>query len=286
MACTSYLLESRLDWITCTSQTVANARDLLEVGRLGVERAIQEGDERKPYYFRAYQGERAGHWAYGWGKHGSIVAVGGRDAMANVEALAAYSDRWTRLDYCATMYLHQSQENPCEEAWQTLVANNGPGRKTVELTSIRSSRGGGTVQVGNRASAECARIYDKAAESPDEYASGCWRWEVEYKQERSENEHAAWRRGERNEQWISANLKRWFADKGLKTPWSSNDQAKTRGLVHRVYDADRKLAWLESQVKPSVDFVCEARGEDAVYKALGLQPHITTEFVTRERMLK
>lgn len=280
-----YLLDCRLDWLTCTAQTVEHARDLLEVGRQGVEWSVERGDQRQPYYFRGYQGERAGHWAFGWGKRGSIVAVGGVEAAKESRALAAYADRWTRTDYCATVWFERTGQRIDEAIWDALVTNRGFGRKAIEITNIRSNRGGGTIQLGNRASAECGRVYDKAAESPDEYENGCWRWEVEYKQERAAEEHAAWRRGERNERWIAANLKRWFGDKGLKTPWSSDDQAKTRDLVHRVYDADRKLAWLETQVKPSVEFCCEARGEDAVYRALGLQPHVTTELVSQERIL-
>lgn len=264
------LTESRLDWITCTSSRVSTAADLYAFGALNAEKEKRAGDRWERYSFQGYRGAQCGRWRFGYSDQGSIVVVSGSEAQEAAPVLAKMADHWSRVDYCTTVQMEDSDATPDEAYWADWRWHKNPDRAPISLARLQAVGKGATVDLGARESAVYYRIYDKAAESKGEYPQGSWRWEAELKQHRAESEQRAWKSGQRPPHYAHRLLSQALASYGLSVPWSPSSRVEIGRSPIRVRDADRSLGWLEHQVAPTVEWVREARGDAKVLKALGL----------------
>jgi DNA relaxase NicK len=133
---------------------------------------------------------------------------------------------------------------------------------------------GKTLYVGSRASDQFGRVYDKAAEQRDPVnIHRRWRYEVEYK-----NDYA--REGLDNllsldeptdlPPLIQNTVWFWFDHRGIP-PLFERTSGKTEfEVAAKVTDTSRKLSWLSTQVRPTIQELMRAGLEDEVFRALGI----------------
>lgn len=140
----------------------------------------------------------------------------------------------------------------------------------IKRRLIDGGADGSTLEIGSRSSAQFGRIYDKHAESPFGYEKGCWRYEVEYKDEYAKAIAEQVYSAPNREPTIAALVAGFFRDRGITVPpVSSLDKARYREFREKVTAEDR-LEYLHSNVRPMVRELALQVGEKTVLDALGL----------------
>jgi hypothetical protein len=264
------VLESRLDWITCTARRDGSAVELMNYADRHIRQSANSGNRVESYKNHGYEGWRSGNWAWGWGKHGALVVVSQADAQASAGHLALLADHWSRCDYCVTVRDVEAKIDPTEdyyESWRHFSTNTkgirGP-------TRIQTLGGGATITVGERSGAYYSRVYNKTLESEGEYPDGCWRWELELKRHASEGQQRRWLDAKPPDTYamnlIAGELDRY----NLTVPWDKTATIRRDPEMRPRPDVERTLRWLEKQVRPSVERCVEAAGVESVLAALNL----------------
>lgn len=114
------------------------------------------------------------------------------------------------------------------------------------------------------------RIYDKFLESSGTYPPGSWRWEIEFKREEAE----AWHRRILEKHFgpadVAATVAARFARFGVTPNFRSPTTAQLPTIPRAETDAERKLAWLKQQVRPTIRFLSQHYTRDELLIALGL----------------
>lgn len=264
------IAESRVDWITCTAKRGANADELLGLAEAQILDEQAAGSKLDEFGFQSYKGYQCGDVRWGWGKEGALVIVSQQLSHDLAPQLAKLADHWSRIDYCVTVFDEYDQLAPDEDYWGEWQRLHPGDAGPIAMLRHQGYQRGATITLGSRASASHLRVYDKWAESKGAYARGCWRWELEQKREQSEQAQTAWRLRLLPDDYIAAVVADFPIRYGLTVPWGAAGVVDRPGLIHRVRDADRLLKWFTVQVAPSVQWVAQARGRDAVRKALNI----------------
>src|SRR6267378_2840287 len=120
------------------------------------------------------------------------------------------------------------------------------------------------------------RIYNKEVQSEDVTYLRTWRYETVFR-----NNHATSISGHiythsSNKAQICADIcAKWFTARGVACAWHNNDNALPIPLVRTLpTDIERKLHWLEMQVKPTIKLLCELGFRDILLASLGLSEEV------------
>lgn len=270
------VLESRVDWITCTAPHTDDGIELLSYGQGRQMQESKTGSTTKRWRFQQYEGFQSRHVRWGWGADGAIVAVSGEEAQLSAERLGKLAKHWSRVDYCVTVQDPDEEIDPSEDYWALLRrrgkrhANEPKFRRNQELW------GGATFYSGERSAAYYGRVYDKHEESDHDYPPGTWRWEVELKRHASEAAQHTASNGDLGAAFVLGFVALHYERLGLAVPWRGYPEVKRDPAVRHRNDAERKIQWLRSSCAPSIGFAKEVLGLDAVLEALNL-PHVKLE---------
>jgi len=265
--------EARCDWITCTAKHDERGVELLHFAIGWLEGEAKLGYKQTPYHLHGYQGFQTKHIRYGWGEHGALVVLSGDAAAEYCYSVAVLADHWSRVDYCVTVRDEAGEINPVQHYRDEVKRHATKPKGWPEMGRYEEMWGGDTFYIGRRISPYYLRVYNKTAESDGDYPPGSWRWEVEMKRHASEAAQARARQSGINASYIGAFLANELNRLGLTVPWSPEISVKRDPQIKHRPDADRKVKWMETSLRPSVDFVTEALGVDRVLTALNL-PHI------------
>ena len=268
------LIESRIDWISCSASDAKRAEQLATIADAGIGREISAGDRRSYFGGHGYEGSQAGHWKLAEGEKGTIVQVGGVEAAQWATSLLPIAEHVSRIDYCATLRSDLNDFNPVRTIYRELERRKAAGEDAPKAKHIEQLDEGQGVMVGSRSSAYVIRCYNKTAESGGLYPPGTWRWEVEMKRHASEGEHARIahkpaRLGQAAD-IVKAAYGRWQ----LVTPWDAETPIElTRAPAH-IRDTERALEWLRRQVAPCVDWLVANGYDQEVRAALNLPTEV------------
>lgn len=257
------LLEQRVDWITCSAPPGDDLISLLAIADAGIARAEGEGDRVSQGGGHGYYTTRAGHWIRALGEQGGYVMVGGHEAAAWCVPLLSIAHHCSRIDYSVTVGYPQSSTGPIPEVARILRRHNRESKKplTVGLHSDLDRHHG--ITIGARSSACYGRIYDKHLESKGTYPEGAWRFEVELKRYASEQEHEGILAYPSRCDTSHIVTRAYFARWDIPVPCAPPDATWTALQVRPQHDADRSLAWLSRQVRPTVQWLeALGRGHD------------------------
>lgn len=163
---------------------------------------------------------------------------------------SAYATRCSRIDLQATIWYNSYDPKVVEQVYdRAMVDSEGAvGRK---VTFIKNERGGDTLYVGSRASAQFGRVYDKYAQQHKkkvwEYAL---RYEVEYKKPLS-GEVLKWLLKDLpDSSQIAANVFSWFSTRGIHTPQVTTNGDNAIQFPERSSALADKVEWLRKSVRP------------------------------------
>lgn len=242
-----------VDWLTMTTKEDKIGQQWYDIYLKYKGQRRREGNEEKQFHNGFYGGARIASMSVGHSDSiGFIVIVGGGDAERLFKRLRPGKHRVTRLDL-AMDFAFDRPVNLAERLFRQL--SGGGGNKQRKFTLYSGSDLGTTLYLGSRTSMQFGRLYDKGIEAGKAKAGLLWRAEVEYKKPMSGSmAKALWDvEPDKRELAICDTIGEWFAERKaeLFSVWQRAD-AMHISVEQRVTTADRKLAWLRTQVAPTV----------------------------------
>lgn len=258
-----------VDWLTMTTDKDRVGMKWYEIYTKYRAERLAETDEEMPFNNGYYAGLSIAHMRWGYNENiGYILIVSGSDAEALWERLQPGNHRVTRMDLCVDFVLKE----PSFEAsivYHKLLALKEKSLRRYSL--FVNNAGGATCYVGSRQSQQFGRLYDKGIQARTHEKGLKWRAEVEYKKPLAgamAQALAAERPGVRHGRIIRT-IDAWFADRGAPMSALANcDKGLEVKVEQRITTAEKKLAWLRSQVAPSVVQLVEAGYGGQVLKCL------------------
>lgn len=268
-----YKIASAVDWLTVTT---ADDR----IGASWTEKYMHYRDTlpgdnphlvQKPWKSLGYDGVGVPGIRLGKAKNvGYIVILSGGVSDQLWQFFLPGARRVTRIDLAVTVNFGLALPRLASLYYDhvTEAEKQDKGRK---YTLITNNKGGQTFYVGSRSSQQFARVYDKGIEAKVAPQGFCWRYEVEYKKPlASQIARALDNVGEQNSKAIIGTIYRWFQSRGVPPLFRETAEGVNASVEARVTSDDRKINWLHSQVRPTVEYLI-ARGRNIeVLFALGL----------------
>lgn len=236
---------------------------------------ILEVEEQKPFSFQGARGWARGSIRYADKKNEAIGTVwailmvtGEHSERALKTALKIGDLKFTRVDIAVDVKM---TERVLGLARKLKDSYKGP--KEVRLIE---SLTGDTFYCGSRESEVMVRIYDKSEEYSCEQGY-VWRFEIEYKGSRAES--VAQYLAMQGKTAITDLVWTSLRDSHLPTPtWGQTVDIKAQKVT--MSSSERKLAWLGTQVKPTVKWLMSLGKTEEVISQLGLP--IVGEYIIKE----
>lgn len=252
-----------VDYLTVTAKANNARQILLMQGELMSSRAERNGDQQKPWRSQGYDGWKCGQVTYGEREDSAILKLSGRVDPDIVIQMNHPDLHCTRIDVQVTARSIQRWPSYGEAAmlqaeWdRECLQDKGEAQHWGKIRRMDGRGAGDTITVGSRSSKRYGRLYDKAAQSGEEQYWNCWRWEYEYKEElapivlqRIANRGAC--------ADVIAGVVAWqYNQQCFNVPWEHNEGSSVDGPGRVESDAQRKMRWFRTQVKPTVIWLIE-----------------------------
>jgi len=264
-----------VDWISCTLPIGSpNEAQWYNLGVHIINSIAREGYELEAFSRNGYDGLGAGGSFFGSRHDGSYLQLSGYRAGDFLDSIRRDDLHISRMDIQTTVKYRVYARNvgqlvyrKAEDANDALVS----GRRR-KIWYMEGNDGGWSTYIGSPSSEQRAIVYNKAIQSADPIYERCWRWEVRYK-----NEHAtAIARSIMADTMgrpslCAAICASWFTLRGAKPDWGAYVPLITMPLIKEVpTDADKRLTWLKTQVRPALRWLMAHDFQEEAYEALGM----------------
>lgn len=262
--------EVTVDWITATAKDPARCVALRCLAERITDAQVADGHDRGPWSQYGYKGECVEGCSWGGKQGGFIIRLSGFAAAFWWAEVVPRADNISRIDVQVTVRTEPPLPNVARDAYRTLLAAGPAGRQGAATSLVISSGGGSTCYIGRRQSDKFFRLYDKHAESGLDHYAGCWRYELECKNEVALSlagylgDGADWQRRARDTVlgYCTSHGLRPLADAGTEGLYLEAPRPDT--------ELDRKCQWLATQVSGSAQEIVEKLGFDRLVQLLGL----------------
>lgn len=266
-------LESGIDWVTLTCRSedprLKKFRSVVHTAR-----DVQTKTTREPqqsWRMRGYHGWSVSGLSWGAREDGDIIVASGPTANVYWKLFHRFSTNVSRLDLQVTILLEEANHDLVNDYY-----TNRPFDHRPMFTWLQNSGGGQTLYVGSRRSDQFGRIYDKGIESCSGLPQGqLWRYEVEYKSARAKamahNLFVTCCARNPARETIQSTIWQWFADRECRPAFRPlpNGDPILVSLKATDESTERKLTWLQLQVRPTVHQLMSFRSRETLH-ALGL----------------
>lgn len=266
-------VQPSIDWITATSQDdnlAAQWYQIFRSYRQQQDAQYQIGDWNQ----FGYQGLKIGNmiWAY-HPKQGALFTVMSHSADVYWQDIVGEHSRITRMDLAVTVEYARPLRNIAAKHFNMLQRH---GLTTPQKRYMQDAEGGQTLYVGSVHSEQMGRLYDKGVQSKLCPPGLCWRYEVMYRKPRSSviaNELSLMARqpGSDLHRSVAATVHNWFLSRAVKPHFYADGEVSKAEVSYTETSVDRKLKWLQTQVKPSIAWLIMKGHHAEVYDALGLE---------------
>lgn len=263
------------DWITSAYSTGVG-RELHHYQNVSAIAAIElaKGNQVKPFHMRGYQGDTVGKLSYG-------TRTGGHICVLRSWGAETYGNRWpelfchaSRIDVQVTLRCSDtilaSMHRSLQEASAARAAR--PEAQRFRLDTFASHEGLTSIYIGSRTSEQHGIIYNKEVESGEERYRGCYRFEVRLVGPLARAiGHMIYSTAAPVSQLAPGIVRNWFAARGVTVPvYVGGPGFDLPTPSARDTDDARSMAWLTTQVRPTVERLVDVYGMIAVLDALGL----------------
>lgn len=264
-----------IDYLTITAKHDSNERAALDAvwDSIAHDDATKGLDE-KPARALGYVGSKIGTMFLGANPDGAMFRASGDLAEIAAQTFAWIGGQFhvTRMDAQLTWGYGQDIDhyfarwaNEIRAAQAQSKAHPAP-----QVRHIRSFGKGDTVSIGSRSSEVYIRIYDKSREQVTNPSEGLVRYEVELKGERALQALRYYRLCSDRNEAVFEIVDSWCRDRDVPVPWTAVSLLDWPEIGRPETDAERKLKWLESHVKGSVDYLISKGHRKLVLEVLGL----------------
>jgi hypothetical protein len=220
--------------------------------------------------WQGYRGHSGPGLATGERPDSAIVRASGDHAAEMWRELARFAENVSRLDIQVTVQLPMTQRGLAREGYRAAIAYLADNDRAPQLRLITTHPVGDTLYIGSPKSDVMARLYDKAAESPNLYEPGTWRYEVEYKREAALSVCRTLQGAANPQAAIAATVFDHFAARGVAPRFPRGAASEIHATTRRRSVDETRLRWLESTVAPAVRTLLRNVPRSEVERALGL----------------
>ncbi|HEY6022501.1 MAG TPA: replication initiation factor domain-containing protein [Candidatus Paceibacterota bacterium] len=276
--------ESQPDWLTVGAHRAKAVRDLADFTRSIAEGEQADGNKTSDWRLLGYEGYRTGRVRYGEARGWAIAQLSGDLASTWLRPMVTMADSVSRLDLAVTVATDQPDPNAGRILYEQAREWRLTHPKAAKPWFIGGDETGWTTYIGKRESDWFLRCYDKAAETRedgdpeliDQYKNA-WRYELEIKGQPAQLTAEQLLRSGNIHNASNALVYAWLSHRGCEPPWTPDQPIQPVGTLRRRSDRDRKLLWLQTQVRPTVEWLSQNGDLDAVKRALGiaLGPNLT-----------
>lgn len=262
-----------VDWVTATTQNSRTGHYWMSLFHQHRNEYPGETRKWKAHGFAGLQHEKL-IWAQRE-SDGRFMIVAQSDAAGEYWVkLRTSGTKVTRVDLAVDCWLPEEKPGLAGEAYEKLRQTDGD-NKRLGYSYITNTRHGETLYVGSRTSQQFGRLYDKGIQQGSCPPGQWFRYEVEFKRPMADEVYG-WLNDKIDNKtlvgcWIAGAVRQWFCARDVEPVYDS-DQADLHLIrpVAAVTSTERKLIWLQDQVKPTVAKLFQlGLGERAIV-ALGL----------------
>lgn len=246
------LLSAGLDYVSCTAKTGLPAERLVDLGRAIVRDEQAAGNELAGSDWKGYRLERAGQASVGVRGEDALVTVSGAAAFLYGHALLQLAGHASRTDLQITM--HSAEWKVRELIWRARYRPDASAQtgRPIERHYVDNSRLGATCYLGSAKSDQRGRFYDKHAESPEEYAEGTARLEVQYRKRAADAVREECSGDRLDSARITGTVAKWFQTRGVLTDVNLPTAGAITPPRPDATDYERHRLWLRECVAPAI----------------------------------
>lgn len=266
-------VRASVDWLTMTVSST-EARDRLEglISTVVVEEE-ELGCRPTPWSFKGYKGHSWGYLSYGRRREDDIAVLKGTLAHKFFWSFTAYARQISRVDLQVTAMLREPEPDLALTCYQYLGELRQEGEVNFPSYKIvlgDASTRGDTLYMGSRQSSQMGRLYDKGVQKKSHDPGLVWRYEVEYKKPLAYKIGKALREEIHVSDRIVSTVHTWFDERFIAPIFDRVGSKIVTETEARISSAEIKLAWLRSQVQPTVRKLIEDGKAYEVFMALQL----------------
>lgn len=262
------LLEENIDWVTATASSGSAASSLACMAERIVRDRMDDGHERGPWAQYGYTGECIDGLSWGRRRDGTILRVSGFTAAVEGWNVIERAENVSRLDIQCTVRAEPPMGGVAYKAHNDLLAAGTRGRKGAECSFVTNSRGGSTAYLGRRSSDKYFRLYDKERESELEHYAGCWRYELEVKNEPALVLARYLAASPNRASSIRNTLHQYCTDRGIVPIFDPGHDGLCLTAPRPITDYERTCRWLGEQVRSSAQEVVYREGIPTLLRLL------------------
>jgi len=227
------------------------------------------GNNAKPWGLAGFKGWKCGSIEIGTLEGDVIVRMHSECAFTNWRKVVQLSHKISRLDLQATIKV---PDGPTRRIDKHRVQARRHSHEHHDKPVVRwtaDHTGGYTLYLGARTSTCFGRIYDKFQHTKLDHYRNCIRFEVQYHNHLAKMlAHDLVGRDSPRAR-IASHVNQFFRSRHVD-PKLNCDSSATISCPRPRSDDDRHLAWLRTQVRPSVLRLISRNRGDEVFRALGL----------------
>jgi DNA relaxase NicK len=189
-----------------------------------------------------------------------------------IRALYDSATNFSRIDYQSTVRMSRQTPNFAEQLERCAKAFKRRHNSKFEIELRRNDARGKTLYLGRRASERFIRVYDKAAESRLPDYELCWRAEVQYAGALANRRASQYTFGRSDPVLCHSVVLFELARRGIswmrlpeRLCFADEAQFKRKSTTNA-----RRLEWLRTQVRPTVEKLIDAGALEEVRSVLGI----------------
>lgn len=263
--------ECRVDWLTATSSHAQGATQLLNKGLEVINQNVDTGMSRRAWYWQGYRGTQCESVAVGWRIDGACVRLGGVSAGLHWSDFLPMAGHVSRIDLAVTIQADTGTGGIARQAYRAAFEHRPTNGRKPECSLVLSTRGGETAYIGRRISDRFLRLYNKHAESAGAYPVGSWRYEIEYKGKLAGEVSERLRIATDTSALICDLVHAEFTRSGVAPAFDTQvgGVAAVSAVADRSDNA-RRMLWLETQVRATIERLSASYSEEEILRALGI----------------
>lgn len=269
------LYDYGVDWLTMTWDTKNDRLNTaFNVIRNFQELNATEGDDIEEKSWMGYEGTQQGALFVGARGDGMLMRVSGAAAREVAKLLkeSECAGKPTRIDFQTTAKTEEENADALRAVRRKVQANisRKKGNQARNLATYSSRGRDCGISIGSRCSSTFLRIYDKSLEQNYRVEKGLIRYEVEFKGKRAQEAWKHYQAAKDGEALSKTLTGQEMAKMGVDMKWLQADAQIKFVSEYQGTSVQKKLAWLERFVSPTVAVLVRKVGRERVLQALGL----------------
>lgn len=271
------VLESQLDWLTCSYHGEAKTRALRNFATDAASIEAKLGNDTEPFRLKGYVGWRVGRVRYGERDHTSLIQLSGQLADDYAGTLVPDADTITRADIAVTCRFDPPQPDYGERTLRDFAEYYRAHPRSAMPWHTSDEDGGFTCYVGARRSPTFFRLYNKQAESiasKDKEAisryADSWRYELELHDAGARVVAGSAIRATQRSVYCSGYMHGYLEQHGVRPAFDYHAEPVYTAGFRRRSDADTRRQWFSRAVAPSIRKQLQTRSREEVLRDLGL----------------